>query len=127
MARQRALDVLQALPSGRQMAVIAAGRQPQVVTFYTDEKALLRQSISQMQVTDAPGHMREAILLALSFTQGRLTQEVVVIGDGAYQHLDDLELPRSQVRHIQVTWWPAQCRHYPAWAFRKVMAYLAPL
>lgn len=102
LAKQRALDVVQALPSGRQMAVIAAGHQPQVVTFYTAEKALLRQLISQIQVTDAPGNMREAILLALSFTQGRLTQEVVVIGDGAYQHLADLELPRSQVRHIQV-------------------------
>jgi hypothetical protein len=102
LAKQQALDVLQTLPSGRQMAVIAAGRQPQVVTFYTDEKALLRQLISQMQVTDAPGNMREAVLLALSFTQGRLTQEVVMIGDGAYRHLDDLELPRSQMRHIQV-------------------------
>ncbi|WP_089935027.1 vWA domain-containing protein [Candidatus Entotheonella palauensis] len=102
LAKQHALDVVQALPSGRQMAIIAAGRQPQVVTFYTDEKALLRQSISQMQVTDAPGNMREAILLALSFTQGRLTQEVVVIGDGAYRQLADLELPRSQMRHIRV-------------------------
>lgn len=102
LAKQQALDVVQELPSGRQMAIIAAGRQPQVVTFYTDEKALLRQSISQMQVTDAPGNMREAVLLALSFTQGRITQEVVVIGDGAYQQLADLELPRSQIRHIQV-------------------------
>jgi len=102
LAKQQALDVLQALPSGRQMAVIAAGRQPQVVTFYTDEKVLLRQLISQIQVTDAPGNMREAVLLALSFTQGRLTQEVVMIGDGAYRHLADLELPRSQMRHIQI-------------------------
>ncbi len=102
LAKQQALEVVKDLPSGRQMAVIAAGRQPQVITFYADEKALLRQSISQIQVTDAPGNMREAILLALSFTQGRLTQEVVVIGDGAYRHLADLELPRSQMRHIQV-------------------------
>lgn len=102
LAKQQALDVVQALPSGRQMAVIAAGRQPQVVTFYTDEKALLRQLISQIPVTDAPGNMREAILLALSFTQGRLTQEVVVIGDGAYQNLAALELPQSQMRHIRV-------------------------
>jgi Ca-activated chloride channel homolog len=102
LAKQQALDVVQALPSGRQMAVIAAGRQPQVVTFYTDEKALLRQLISQIPVNDAPGNMREAILLALSFTQGRLTQEVVVIGDGAYQNLAALELPQSQMRHIRV-------------------------
>ncbi len=102
LAKQQALEVLQALPIGRQMAVIAASRQPQVVTFYTDEKALLRQLIAQMQVTDAPGNMREAVLLALSFTQGRQTQEVVVVGDGAYRHLADLELPRSQIRHLRV-------------------------
>lgn len=101
-ARQHALEVLRTLPSGRQMAVIAAGRQPRVVTFFTDETALLRQAITALQPTEAPGNMREAILLALSFTQGRKSQEVVVIGDGAYQRLDDLDLPRSRIRHIRV-------------------------
>ncbi|MDH3603892.1 MAG: BatA and WFA domain-containing protein, partial [Candidatus Tectomicrobia bacterium] len=89
-ARRHALEVLGTLPSGRQMAVIAAGRQPRVVTFFTDETALLRQAITALQPTEAPGNMREAILLALSFTQGRKSQEVVVIGDGAYRRLDDL-------------------------------------
>ena len=101
-ARQHALEVLRNLPSGRQMAVIAAGQQPRVVTFFTDETALLRQAITALQPTEAPGNMREAILLALSFTQGRKSQEVVVIGDGAYQRLDDLDLPRSRIRHIRV-------------------------
>jgi hypothetical protein len=101
-ARQRALDILQALPSGRQMAVIAAGMQPRVVSFFTEEKALLRQAMTSLQATEAPGNMREAVLLALSFTQGRKTQEVVIIGDGAYRGLADLDLPRSQIRHIQV-------------------------
>lgn len=101
-ARRHALEVLRSLPSGRQMAVIAAGQQPRVVTFFTDETALLRQAITALQPTDAPGNMREAILLALSFTQGRKSQEVVVIGDGAYERLDDLDLPRSRIRHIRV-------------------------
>jgi hypothetical protein len=90
-ARRHALEVLGTLPSGRQMAVIAAGRQPRVVTFFTDETALLYQAITALQPTEAPGNMREAVLLALSFTQGRRSQEVVVIGDGAYRHLDDLQ------------------------------------
>jgi hypothetical protein len=47
--------------------------------------------------------MREAVLLALSFTQGRQTQEVVIIGDGAYSDLADLDLQRSAIRHIRVT------------------------
>jgi hypothetical protein len=101
-AQQRALEVLQTLPSGRQMALIAAGRQPRVVSFFTDEKALLRQDIMRLQATDAPGNMREAILLALSFTQGRQTQEVVVIGDGAYRGVAALDFPRGQIRHMRV-------------------------
>lgn len=101
-AQQRALEVLQNLPSGRQMALITAGRQPQVVAFFSAEKALLRAAILQVQPTDAPGNMRDAVLLALSFTQGSGTQEVVIIGDGAYGAMLDLDLQRGQIRHIQV-------------------------
>ena len=101
-AQQRALEVLEALPRGRQMALITAGRQPQVVSFFTSEKDVLRAAIMNQQPTDAPGNMRDAVLLALSFTQGSGTQEVVIIGDGAYGPLRDLDLQHSQVRHIQV-------------------------
>src|SRR6266436_1095742 len=101
-AQQQALEVLQGLPRGRQMALITAGRQPQVESFFTSEKAVLREAITNQQPTDAPGNMREAVLLALSFTQGSGTQEVVIIGDGAYGALLDLDLQHSQVRHIQV-------------------------
>lgn len=102
-AQQHALTLLETLPGDRQMAIIAAGRQPQVASFFTSEKALLRQTITGMQVTDAPGNMREAILLALSFAQGSRTHEVVLIGDGAYRQIADLDLPQQRVRHIQVT------------------------
>ena len=102
-AQQRALEVLQALPSGRQMAVIAAGRHPQVLAFFTSEKALLQQAIADLRASDAPGNMREAVLLALSFTRGSQTYEVVVIGDGAYRQMTDLDFPRNQMRHIQIT------------------------
>jgi hypothetical protein len=102
LAQQEALKVLQALPSGRQMALIAAAQQPRVVTFFTEEKALLRQAIANLQPTDAPGNMRDAILLALSFTQGHNSQEVVVIGDGAYRQVQEGDFPREQIRHIRV-------------------------
>ena len=84
------------------MALITAGRQPQVVSFFTSEKDVLREAITNQQPTDAPGNMRDAVLLALSFTQGSGTQEVVIIGDGAYGPLPDLDLQHSQIRHIQV-------------------------
>jgi hypothetical protein len=102
-AQQRALDVLDTLPRDRQMALIAAGRQPQVLAFFTREKELLRQLIIDLRADDAPGNMREAVLLALSFTQGSQSQEVVVIGDGAYRQLVDLDFDRSQLRHVQAT------------------------
>lgn len=101
-AQQQALEVLQSLPSGRQMALITAGRQPHVVSFFTSEKTLLREAIVQAQPTDAPGNMRDAVLLALSFTQGSGTQEVVIVGDGAYGDRLDIDMQRGQIRHIQV-------------------------
>lgn len=101
-AQHQALEILRTLPSDRQMALIAAGRQPRVLAFFTQEKALLRQALTNVQVSDAPGNMREAILLALSFTQGSRTQEVVVIGDGAYGQLTELNIPRNQIRHIRI-------------------------
>jgi hypothetical protein len=102
-AQKRALEILRALPSGRQMALIAAGRHPQVLAFFTQEKALLHQAITNAQVSDAPGNMREAVLLALSFTQGSRAQEVVVIGDGAYGKLTEFDFPRNRIRHIRIT------------------------
>lgn len=102
LARERAFEVLQTLPTGRQMAVIAAERQPRVVMFFTDKKMLLHQSIADLEPSQAPGNMREAILLALSFTQGRKSQQVVVIGDGAYRDLTDLDLGQGRIRHIRV-------------------------
>jgi hypothetical protein len=101
-AQQRALEVLQALPRGRHMALITAGRQPQVVLFFTPDKDVLREAIMSQQPTDASGNMREAVLLALSFTQGSGTHEVVLIGDGAYGPLFDLDVQHSPIRHIQV-------------------------
>ncbi|MGE3536210.1 MAG: VWA domain-containing protein [Candidatus Tectimicrobiota bacterium] len=102
-AQQRALEVLKSLPRGRQMAIIAAGRQPRVVTFFTAESAFLQEAIEQLQPTDASGNMREAVFLALSFLQGSTSQEVVIIGDGAYGQMADLDLRQSQIRHIQVS------------------------
>jgi Ca-activated chloride channel homolog len=102
-AQRHALAMLDALPSDRQMALIAAGRQPRVLTFFTSEKVLLRQAITDLQADDAPGNMREAILLALSFIQGGPTQEIVVIGDGAYRGMTEADVPRQQLRHIQIT------------------------
>lgn len=103
VAKEQALKILQSLPSNRQMAVIAAARQPRVLTHFTHEKALLRQVISEVQPSNAPGNMRDAVLLALSFSQGNQSQEVIMIGDGAYGAFSDLALPRDQIRHIRIS------------------------
>ena len=93
------------------MALITAGRQPQVVLFFTADKDVLREAILSQQPIDAPGNMRR-VLLALSFTQGSGTHEVVIVGDGAYGPLFDLDVQRSPVRHIQVAG-GKKYRHHP--------------
>ena len=105
-AEEHALQLLQELPAGRQMAIITAGRQPRMASFFSSDKALLRQTLRDLQVTDGTGNMREALFLALSLTQGSGTREIVVIGDGAYPQAVELTRWRqelgSQLRHIRV-------------------------
>ena len=105
-AREHALQVLQDLPAGRQMAIVTAGRQPRVAAFFNSEKALLRQTLRDLQASDATGNMREALFLALSLTQGSGSHEIVVIGDGAYPRIAELTQLRQQLghqlRHIRV-------------------------
>ena len=105
-AREHALQVLQELPAGRQMAVVTAGRQPRVAAFFSSEKALLRQTLRDLEASDATGNMREALFLALSLTQGSGSHDIVVIGDGAYPRIAELTQLRQQLghqlRHIRV-------------------------
>ena len=53
------------------MALITAGRQPQVESFFTADKDVFREAITNQQPTDAPGNMRDAVLLALSLYAGQ--------------------------------------------------------
>src|SRR5919106_1618074 len=64
-------------------------------TVATNKDIVLVLDVSasmQTRPTDAPGNMRDAILLALSFTQGSGTQEVVIVGDGAYGERLDIDM-----------------------------------
>ena len=105
-AREHALQLLQELPAGRQMAIIAAGRQPRVAAFFSSDKTLLRQTIRDLQASDGTGNMREALFVALSLTQGSGSREIVIIGDGAYPQAAELAQLRrqlgSRLRHIRV-------------------------
>ncbi|MDE0206215.1 MAG: VWA domain-containing protein [Candidatus Tectomicrobia bacterium] len=105
-AREHALRLLQELPAGRQMAIITAGRQPRMASFFSGDKPLLRQALRDLQAGDGPGNMREALFLALSLTQGSGSREIVVIGDGAYRNASELAELRQQLggqlRHIRV-------------------------
>ena len=105
-AREQALQLLKELPSGRQMAIITAGRQPRMASFFSGDKTLLRQTIRDLQASDGTGDMREALFLALSLTQGSGSREIVVIGDGAYPQVAELTKLRpqlgNQLRHIRV-------------------------
>lgn len=101
-AQKLAMQILDSFPGDRLMALIAAGRHPKVLSFFTHQHDFIRQTIADLRPGDAPGDMHEAVLLALTFARDSQTQEVVVIGDGAYRRAEDFGLSYHRVRHIQV-------------------------
>ena len=105
-AREHALRLLRELPAGRRMAVVTAGRQPRLASFFSSDKPLLRETLRDLEAGDGAGNMREALFLALSLTQGSGARDIVVIGDGAYPQAAELTRLREQLggqlRHVRV-------------------------
>ena len=101
-ARGRALEALSDLGRGSRMLVIAAGRTPRLAVPFTDDREILRRAIQAAQATDEPGDLRDAVLLALSLRDASRGDRLLVITDGAFDSLGDIDPARPWMRWVRV-------------------------
>ena len=101
-ARGRALEALSELGRGSRMLVIAAGRTPRLAVPFTDDRETLRRTIQDAQATDEPGDLRDAVLLALSLRDASRGDRLLVITDGAFDSLGDIDPARPWMRWVRV-------------------------
>src|SRR5437762_6540263 len=84
------------------MMVIGAGAEPRLLAPFTSDKRRLRELGRSLEATDAPGHVKEAILFAHAFLKRGSPDRVVVITDGAFEGAENFARPSAHLHFITV-------------------------
>jgi len=101
-ARQEFLALVDGLAAEQKMLVIGASTQPRLLAPFTADKRRLRELGRNLEATDAPGRIKDAILFAHAFLQRGGADQVAVISDGAFAGADEYAKPVAHLRFINI-------------------------
>ena len=101
-ARQEFLALVDGLAAAQKMLVIGASTQPRLLAPFTSDKRRLRELGRNLDATEAPGRIKEAILFAHAFLKRGGADQVIVISDGAFIGAEEFAKPAPQLRFIDV-------------------------
>ncbi|MBW3540179.1 MAG: BatA and WFA domain-containing protein, partial [Planctomycetes bacterium] len=85
-ARARVRELIEDLPSGQEVSLIAFNSTARRLTEFTDNKRILREALSQLEVSDVPGDVTEALRmtegLARTVSADTPIDKVLLVSDG---------------------------------------------
>ena len=90
LARDRARDVVERLPVGGHITVVAAADSAEVVVSETDDADAAIEAIEAIEATQLPGDLTDAFALASALARRDSDSTVVVVTDAAGDRLPDL-------------------------------------
>ena len=102
LAKLRAMDVLAGLRRGARMALITAGRSPRLAVPFTVSRDVLRRAIQGASPTDEPGDLKDSVLFALTLRDARRGDQVILVTDGAFDSLGNLDTSVPWMRILSV-------------------------
>lgn len=101
-ARRELFSLVDGLTAGRKIMLVGAGAEARLILPLTSDKGRLREAARKLAATDAPGRVKDAILLAHAFLKRGSADRVVVISDGAFTGAEEFMRPASHLRFIRV-------------------------
>jgi Ca-activated chloride channel homolog len=125
IARARGQDIVTGLRRGSRMAVILAARAPRLAQAFTDDRAALRRALRSAAATDEPGDVADSMAFALSLRDARRGDQVVLVTDGAFESLGNIDASRTWV-HVQLVGTARDNAGITGLAFRRATAGTAP-
>ena len=87
LARQRARDVVERLPVGGRVTVVAASDTADVLVSETDDTDAAVEAIDSMSATQLPGDLTDAFALSSALAQRDTDSTIVVVTDAAGDEL----------------------------------------
>ena len=100
--RRQFSSLISGLSSDQKMLVIGAGIEPRLLLPFTTDKRRLRELARDLNATDGPGKMKEAILFAHGFLKRGSADHVTVISDGAFAGAEEFQTTSPQLRFVKV-------------------------
>jgi hypothetical protein len=73
-----------------EMAILAAGTEPQVACGLTDHQSTLRAALEAIPATEGPTRVTRAIALARKLLEGQKNPRIVVLTDGGFDEAKEL-------------------------------------
>lgn len=101
-AKQRVEKMIGSVRTGERLAVIDAGATPRVVFPLSQDTVLMRDRLKQVEASDAPGNMSEALKLAASLVGNMEGGEIVVLSDGVFSPVSNFSPGKAAVRYIKI-------------------------
>jgi len=101
-ARQEFFALVDGLAAEQKMLVIGASTQPRLLAPFTGDKRRLRELGRNLEATEAPGRIKDAILFAHAFLKRGGADQVVVISDGAFDGAEEYAKPAAHLRFIKI-------------------------
>ena len=80
-AKSAAQKIVDSLGKGSKAMIVEAASPPSVVSGFSSDKLLLRDTIARMQATDAPGGLHQAINLAISASRDLQNVRILILTD----------------------------------------------
>jgi hypothetical protein len=84
-AREEGYRIIDGLRFTDEMAIVAAGTQPQVFCGLTDHQSTLRDALKAIPPTDGPTKVKEAVELARRLLADKKNRKVIVLSDGCFE------------------------------------------
>jgi len=101
-AKKAAKKLIGDISRGDEACVIEAGRRTRVREGFSSNRAALNAAIDAVEATDTETALKDAIALAVSLAKKKRDAAIVLISDGAFAPLEDVNLSGEYMRFVKV-------------------------
>ena len=100
-AREAACRMIDDLSRKDQAMVVEAGFRTRVRASFSADKRKLKGAVNAIEARDVRTNLRDALVLALSLSQGRKDTYLYVLSDGAFDKIEDLNPGNATIEFVK--------------------------
>ncbi|MBW2154297.1 MAG: BatA and WFA domain-containing protein [Deltaproteobacteria bacterium] len=102
-AKTKALEVIDRSAESQKILIVEAASEPRLKTGFTADKTRARAIVQGLEASDAPGNLKQAVLLAASFIDPSSHDQIYLLTDGAGVDLSKITTIHPKIIPVIIT------------------------